>query len=573
MQTGSAQIRPIGVRKIAWIQWGFRSAIAAYALIISWISRYRIDPDGVSYLDMGDLYWIGNWKSALNSYWSPLYSWMTGLIFHLTKPTMRWEYPEVHLLNFFICIATLLCFEFFWRELLASRSGNELEGTSLTRAWALGYLLFACVSFTCNSLNPWNDNVALVTPDFLVSALVYLASGLMLRFASGRMHGVSAASMGIILGLGYLAKAAMLPFAFVILATMLGVVRKRRSCARFLGMTLICFLMIAAPFIAAISYNNHRFTFGDAGKLNVAWFVNDVTPAHFHWQGDGRALTQPQHTTRKLLNWPEVYEFATPVAGTYPVWYDPTYWWAGVDTHMHPAHEIARLRKNFFMIGSYLTGYAGQLTSIVLLMALMCDQPRDFWRKLKKLFPVLIPAVAMCLMYAMVIWEPRYTVGFLLVVCGALCVSACRFDEEHRSKVLQAAILVLGVLVVWGGIVNVHGSYRTKGFWARQIEAAEKLRAMGIESGSRVAVIGDGFEEEYWARLAKFVIIAEVPHSLETGDSSTAFWNSDQAEKQVVLDALKSTGAKAVVAQVPLRVPPPGWTQVNDAGLAVYFLQ
>ena len=570
MQTGSTQIGLHKAQKIAQLQWGFRCTIAAYALVISWISRYYINPDGVSYLDMGDLYWAGDWKAALNSYWSPLYSWMTGLIFRLTKPTMRWEYPEVHLLNFFICIAALLCFEFFWRELLAAKSEGELQGTSRARAWTLGYLLFACVSFTCNSLNQSNDNVALVTPDFLVSALVYLASGMMLRLSSGRMRGVSAALLGVTLGLGYLAKAAMLPFALVVLATMLGVVIKRRSGAQLLGLTLLCFLVIAAPLIAALTYNNHRFTFGDAGKLNVAWFVNDVTPAHIHWQGDGRAQAQPLHTTRKLLNWPEVYEFATPVAGTYPAWYDPTYWWAGVDTHMHPAHEIVRLRKNLFMIGSYLTGYAGQLTSLVLLMTLMSDWSRRSWRQRTKLFPILIPAVAMCVLYGMVIWEPRYTVGFLLVVCGALCASACNFEKEHRPNVMQAAILTLGVLVLWGAIVNVHGNYRSKEFWARQVVAAEKLRAMGIEPGTRVAVIGDGFEEEYWARLARFKIVAEVPRSLETGDSASAFWNADQAEKQVVLDALKSTGATIVVAQVPLRVMPSGWMQVNDAGLAVY---
>ena len=33
----------------------------------------------------------------------------------MTKPSMRWEYPEVHLLNFTIFGATLFCFEFFWR--------------------------------------------------------------------------------------------------------------------------------------------------------------------------------------------------------------------------------------------------------------------------------------------------------------------------------------------------------------------------------------------------------------------------------------------------------------------------
>ena len=56
---------------------------------------------------------------------------------------MRWEYPEVHLLNFAILIVTLFCFEFFWRELLAVREEGAWAGASRQYAWAMGYLLFA----------------------------------------------------------------------------------------------------------------------------------------------------------------------------------------------------------------------------------------------------------------------------------------------------------------------------------------------------------------------------------------------------------------------------------------------
>src|ERR1017187_798382 len=148
------------------VQRGLRWAIVACALLNCWICRFAMNPDGVSYLDMGGQYWKGNWRAAFNSYWSPLYSWLTGLMFRVTKPTMRWEYPEVHLLNFTILVATLFCFEFFWRELLAYKGHNVWEGASRPYAWALGYLLFAYVHLVVHPL-------ALVTPDLLVAALVY----------------------------------------------------------------------------------------------------------------------------------------------------------------------------------------------------------------------------------------------------------------------------------------------------------------------------------------------------------------------------------------------------------------
>ena len=209
---------------------------------------------------MGDQFWRGNWHDALNSYWSPLYGWMIGLIFRIARPAMAWQYPVVHLLNFAILLAALFCFEFFWRELLAWREDKSRGGESGPFVWALGYLLFAYVHFVFHPLE-------LVTPDLAVAALVYLASGWMLRFAAGRMSAAYAGLLGVVLGVGYLAKAAMFPFAVVVLATMFAVACKRRAGKWLVGTVLLGFLVISIPFIAALSWNAHRFTLGDSGEF------------------------------------------------------------------------------------------------------------------------------------------------------------------------------------------------------------------------------------------------------------------------------------------------------------------
>jgi hypothetical protein len=276
--------------------------------------------DGVSYLDMGDQYWKGNWQAALNPYWSPLYGLLTGLMFRVAKPSMRWEYPEVHLLNFTIFLATLFCFEFFWRELLRSRSDNAWEGVSRMYAWILGYQLFACVIFGADAL-------ALATPDLLVAALVLVVSGMMLRFRAGRMNTAVAGLFGVVLGVGYLAKAAMLPFAIVAITTMLAIAWRNHRSKSLVAASLLCFFAVLSPFVAALSKNQQRFTFGDSAKINQGWFVNGVNPNYRHWQGNGTGNPGALHPTRKVLSWPEIYEFATPVEGTYPVWYNPAYWY------------------------------------------------------------------------------------------------------------------------------------------------------------------------------------------------------------------------------------------------------
>jgi len=102
-------------------------AIALGALD-AWAMRNHMDSDGISYLDMGDAYWRGDWHMAVNAYWSPLYSWLLGLAMKVLKPSAYWEYAVVHLVIFVIYVAALASFEFLMRAFIdyRRRSGSGL---------------------------------------------------------------------------------------------------------------------------------------------------------------------------------------------------------------------------------------------------------------------------------------------------------------------------------------------------------------------------------------------------------------------------------------------------------------
>ena len=68
----------------------------------AWATRFTMNPDGISYLDMGDAYWRGDWHMAINAYFSPLYSWILGFFMKVLRPSPYWEYPLAHLVNFLI---------------------------------------------------------------------------------------------------------------------------------------------------------------------------------------------------------------------------------------------------------------------------------------------------------------------------------------------------------------------------------------------------------------------------------------------------------------------------------------
>ena len=550
---------------ISRIQWWFRGGIALCALIDCWINRFQMNPDGISYLDMGDLYWKGNWHAAFNLLWSPLYSWLTGLMLLLAKPVLRWEYPLVHLLTFAILVATLFCFEFFWRELLASQVNVVWVGPWRPYAWILGYLLFAYIHLGVHRL-------LLVTPDLLVDALVYLTFGMMLRFLAGRMGAPSAFLLGVLLGVGYLAKAAMMPFAVVFLLTMLAAACWQKRRKMLSAVALAGFLLASLPYVTALSLNAHRFTWGDAAKLNQGLCVNHVRPPSHNWQGDQPGHRDAQHPTRKIFSWPEAYEFSAPIAGTYPVWYDPVYWSAGLDSKLHPEREMQVIVSNSLLIAEHVLLESGFFIMVALMFALG-GRIKDSWNHLLAFWPIYIPAIAVFLMYALVHWEARYTTGMMLVLWAVGIAAANVAGDKRMARVFWIASLLLSALTVGRFATVLSEDHRNFRRSEQTLRVAEELQAAGIGSRTPIAVIGDGNTASYWARLGGWKIIAEVPQSMGTGDSASAFWESSPQTESAVLNALKNTGAKEAVADVIPTTLPPEWLPLGNTGRAIHFFQ
>src|SRR5436190_24040667 len=54
----------------------------------AWVTRFTMYPDGVSYLDVGDAFWRGDWHNAVNAYRSPIYPLIAGLFLKIFKPSI-----------------------------------------------------------------------------------------------------------------------------------------------------------------------------------------------------------------------------------------------------------------------------------------------------------------------------------------------------------------------------------------------------------------------------------------------------------------------------------------------------
>ncbi len=380
--------------------------------------------DGIQYLDDADQYFSGNWASAANSQWSPLYVWLIGAFLHIVHPSPFWEFPIVHLVNFCIAVFSLAGFQFFLSNLMRSLSG-KLGAIPPWTVIVIGYasFLYATLDFT---------SLAIVTPDLLMHAFVYFAAGLLVRIAAGDHRVVLLFALGFVFDAGYLAKAPCLFYAVfcgAILLVLLGF--KLRTVSR-LAVFALGFLILAGPYIAFLSYSKHRLTYGDSGRYNVVWMLNGVP--YYHWQGQPPGSGTPLHPTRQISTDPPAYEFATPIAGTYPPWFDPIYWNQGAQPH-YRIREIAAAIVRGLKLYEYLI-HRRQLALVAGLLILILAAPTKLTilRRLLAHAALLAFGLFPFIMYAMVHQDAR----FLRLIFRAGMGSAVRrgpgIDAGHSDR-------------------------------------------------------------------------------------------------------------------------------------------
>src|SRR5258706_583189 len=63
------------------------------------LDRNGFGPDAQSYSEIARAYLRHDWAMTINAHWGPLYSWLIALTLQLGKPSLRWEFPLLHLLR------------------------------------------------------------------------------------------------------------------------------------------------------------------------------------------------------------------------------------------------------------------------------------------------------------------------------------------------------------------------------------------------------------------------------------------------------------------------------------------
>jgi hypothetical protein len=548
-------------------------------MLVAWLDIRSATGDSIAYFDLSDAVRFHRWHDCFNASWFPLYPFLLTLARGATGFSLRYEAASARVLDGLLGVgllasASLLALEF---QRYAVACGVAVESLISRRT-----LVAFTVAFTFFF---WSVDMAGVKPDALLTCLLLLAVAFLLKGLSTARWSVFAAA-GALAGLAYWAKAFAFPFlCLVFLFVGITQIKRPRAFAQIAFASAI-FLLVVAPYVIGLSHAKHRFTIGDAGRLNSAWYVNGAERFNpvADRAVDDRAGAHGEflHPAQLLSTRPEiVYYPPAAVFGAFPAWDDFSYWSDGLASHFSLADTGRAVRGNLVFLAELLPM---RLEAVLLLAALWVFGYRISLRQLSPVaLALMLSSVIAVGLYLAVHLEGRYIVFAAIIVGTGLAAGmqwpGAPVDSRKASSHSPAhrTVLLLGwLLVVLTLQSSVHefkwiasGDQPLKArFDLADFDAGQALGA-AIPADSQVACLGLGacYSDALWARYAKARITAVVtlPHQMESA-SATAVC-SVLAEHPESVNALRMRGVKAIVADFTGSQPcSPAWQKLAGPG-------
>jgi hypothetical protein len=552
---------PYWLRRL-WPIYCFLAALVTFGYAL--YDPYQIDGDAVSYMDIGDLIRAHNWHGIINGYWNPLYPAALSLghtVFHSTR------YNELHayyMVNFGIFLLEMLAIVAFTDALVQLRELRE-DSRSFLPSFLLDRYTLRYLGVGLLIISTQRElSMGKVRPDALLQTFLLLGLAALLKHLA-TSHLRYAALMGIALGLAYLTKSFAFLFTFLCIIALIvfRVAWQRCSATRAAAaglLALICFAIVAGPYVAALSKQKGRFDFGDSGNLNYAWFVSGTEKMHLEpdqTSSFGAAEVHLTHPNKLLLKSPVVVSYKQLPYGTYPDWFDASFWNDRIKAHMDPRLQVPVTIACLVRILRYIANHP-EAWLLLAVLFLIGARLRLDWRPRANAFwltPILLGAGVFCI-YSMVNVEDRYIAfGFLAVLLPAF--AALRHSGKvpaSAQNTASAVVLVLALLAV-GESARIVGELRRNLKVAQSpagwydpdtFGAAQALNALGVGPGDTVACIGDKacLDTHYWARLAGVRILTEIYKPAEYPVYSVL---ANMPNRDQVIDTVRTQGGKVLI--------------------------
>ncbi len=501
-----------------------RAAILAIGALYAWHWRFYVNPDGVGYYDVADTLLARGWFAAIHTHRSPLFPALLAAANRLFHVTPYWESTVGHGVAFLMYCAAFAALEFLLAQL-----GNVV-------LVPIAYVLFL---WGCNFAKECGPGV--LTPDLLVAAAVFLGAGLVVRIAAGDRRWATYALLGATLGVGYLAKEAMLPIgAFLLVAA--AIAGGRRALPR-VAVAGALFAAVAAFYIVPLSMKLGRVSTGESARYNLIMWV--------------ASSGKPVHARPVIFREPLIAAYPDDAGrGTYAVIDDMRYWLDGMRPRFDPRAQLRRIRHDVADYSEILRTPLHFALLVVFLVLLFSAENRV--EPLRRYWFLTLPSLAVLAMFAAVIVLPRYVAPSITVLWLGLFAG---FDLQRAKPMFAAAaVAMLLALLTSRTTLSELDSLRQRPTHENWL-VAERLRRSGLHPGDHVAVVNPPYMS-YWARLAKVRIAAEVMEPAR-------FWAAGEATQEAAVEAMQRFGIRAVVAEDAPDNDAPCFESVDDTSYLV----
>jgi Dolichyl-phosphate-mannose-protein mannosyltransferase len=565
-------------RPLGWAG-GVAGATLLFALLDGLTTAQDVSSDGVAYLDIASQLRGHAWHGIVNGYWNPGYPVVLALAGAVTRASLPGEYALAHWVNFLLLVGMMAALWFFvgmlrpakgqadtWTESDGGRV--QLSRHTLLATAAIGVL---------NLLEP-AFSVAQMTPDVLLAIFFFVACGLLMRVQ--RTGGASGyVGFGLAMGLGYLVKSAFFPLTFLALLLMVFLRRRLRLQWGGIALTAAAFVFVVMPHVTLLSEAKGHFSYGESGRLNYLWLVDGVdnedrlaipsADAENAAAIDGKL----KHAPVTLAENPRIEMFATPVAGTFPLWTDVTYWEDGVTVPLRPMAQVRRLILNGLNLLETI-GLAAALAMLVAGFLLLTGMRGGGGTARAKRFeqvPWLVLGVALLQigLYCVVEADVRYLAASLLVVMLSVLASL-RFKAENATPVAVGSLIgavAIGTLCLMlpGEKTELVHALKGHSVGIRHnpyIGAVQALQTVA-KPGDTVACLGiDACNDSYWVRAAGLKYSAFVDLAPA---GAGAFRAMDGARQDAILERLRRAKIDLLTVQLaPGMAAPAGWVAMGD---------
>ncbi|MGD0497294.1 MAG: hypothetical protein ABSC23_02555 [Bryobacteraceae bacterium] len=520
----------------------------------AFVSRYAINSDGISYLDIAGRVAHGNFTALLNAYWSPLYPALISVLLRLPFVGPPNEVQAIHALGFGIYVVGLLG----TRALIRAICDHFAipSGTLKTAFAAASYCAYQYAALFLIGLNQTN-------PDLLVCALTIWVYALGVpAFRDPRISRM--VGLAMLVALQFFAKPPAVLTGGLLLALMTTAkpVRRRPLLPVLLAGALVFVAM--APFVALISRRAGHLSFGESARLNYAWCVLH-TPGGV-WSGV-RGFDPSAEFRTQIVAWKR------PAPGvTYDIWYEPSRWHKDSGPRFDLGKQVAAVGRGMRVYGGIFAN-GPVLAFLGLIVAAFLLSGRRLGTALSTItqeWRLFLPALAPFGMYALVVVDSRYVASYVFLVlvlslAGAITLSRCARVLGVAVNAAAAALLCVNA----GGILKSAGPSAAvfNSLFNSNAALACRLAALGAGPGGAFASVLVGLPPDnidgpgvLWARLARSSVTAHVV--VPAGALG-------EQPPVAALSALRKGGIGWLVAteRGALRIPAVRWEKVSGSSL------